>query len=127
MLGPDPSIAPIAPVAPAAPVAPVAPAVTTNINSNGRRIKVVRRRKPQQQSVKSVIKKVVLFHENSFHENSFHENLETPRTFVPQFEPSNERNNDPRILLPQTRKNQQAQRSERKEGSKDVLLLWSIY
>merc|ERR1740129_2098681 len=49
---------------------------------------VVRRRRPQQQSVKSV----VLFHKNL-------ENLERFRTFVP-FKHSDVRINDPRILLP---------------------------
>jgi len=87
--GPDPSIAPIAPVAPAAPVAPVAPAVTTNINSNGRRIKVVRRRKPQQQSISQ----------------------ESQRSAV--LETLNDRNNqyDPRVLLPQSRKQQSVQQT----------------
>jgi len=55
LVGPDASVPYVAASAPVAPVAaPTAPAtapsapVTTNIRSNGRRVKVVRRRKPQQ-------------------------------------------------------------------------------
>jgi hypothetical protein len=90
LVGPDASIAhvaasaPIAPVAPrpVAPVAPVAP-VTTNIRSNGRRVKVVRRRKPQQ--TQSVAR-------------------ESQRSAV--FETLNERTNDVRTMLPQARRQQ---------------------
>ena len=86
-----------APIAPAAPFvaptvaprsAPIAPAAPVTRNNNGRRVKVVRRRRPQQQSVKSV----VLFHKDL-------ENLERFRSFVP-FKHSDVRINDPRILLP---------------------------
>ena len=86
-----------APVAPAAPFvaptvaprsAPIAPVAPVTRNNNGRRVKVVRRRRPQQQSVKSV----VLFHKNL-------ENLERFRSFVP-FKHSDVRINDPRIFLP---------------------------
>jgi len=90
LVGPDASIAhvaasaPVAPVAPrpVAPVAPVAP-VTTNIRSNGRRVKVVRRRKPQQ--TQSVAR-------------------ESQRSAV--FETLNERTNDVRTMLPQARRQQ---------------------
>jgi hypothetical protein len=68
-----------------APIAPVAPVPR---NNNGRRVKVVRRRRPQQQSVKSV----VLFHKSL-------ENLESFRSFLP-FKHSDVRINDPRIFLP---------------------------
>merc|ERR1712172_336987 len=87
LVGPDASIAhvaasaPVAPVAPR-PVAPVAP-VTTNIRSNGRRVKVVRRRKPQQ--TQSVAR-------------------ESQRSAV--FETLNERTNDVRTMLPQARRQQ---------------------
>jgi hypothetical protein len=90
LVGPDASIAhvaasaPVAPVAPrpVAPVAPVAP-VTTNIRSNGRRVKVVRRRKPQQ--TQSVAR-------------------ESQRSAV--FETLNDRTNDVRTMLPQARRQQ---------------------
>lgn len=86
LVGPDASIAHVAasaPVAPAtAPLAPAAP-VTTNIRSNGRRVKVVRRRKPQQ--TQSVAR-------------------ESQRSAV--FETLNDRNNDPRVHLPQVRRQQ---------------------
>jgi len=86
LVGPDASIGHIgasAPVAPAnTPIAPTAP-VTTNIRSNGRRVKVVRRRKPQQ--TQSVAR-------------------ESQRSAV--FETSNDRNNDPRVHLPQVRRQQ---------------------
>jgi hypothetical protein len=86
-----------APIAPTAPVvaptvaprsAPIAPVAPVPRNNNGRRVKVVRRRRPQQQSVKSV----VLFHKSL-------ENLESFRSFLP-FKHSDVRINDPRIFLP---------------------------
>jgi hypothetical protein len=88
LVGPDAALAHVgasAPVAPrpVAPAAPVAPIRATNIRSNGRRVKVVRRRKPQQtQSV----------------------SRESQRSAA--FETLNERTNDPRTILPQVRRQQ---------------------
>jgi len=95
LVGPDAYVAPVAPrpVAPVAPVAPIAPAapVTTNIRSNGRRVKVVRRRKPQQtQSVARQTQRSAA--------------RETQRSAV--FETLNDRTNDPRVHLPQVRRQQ---------------------
>merc|ERR1712241_156014 len=48
LVGPDASVPYVAASAPVAPAAAPSAPVTTNIRSNGRRVKVVRRRKPQQ-------------------------------------------------------------------------------
>ena len=121
LVGPDAALAHVgasAPVAPrpVAPAAPVAPIRATNIRSNGRRVKVVRRRKPQQtQSVKSV----------GFYLTPY---FESDRSAI--LEPLKARtSNDPRVKLPQKNIEEKylGPDESSKEGDKDLLLLWSIY
>merc|ERR1712083_530079 len=98
-----------APVAPAAPFvaptaaprsAPVAPAAPVTRNNNGRRVKVVRRRRPQQQSVAT--------------------QTETQRSAV--LETLNDRNNqyDPRVNKQFQRKQQAG--SERSQGASKPII-----
>lgn len=103
LVGPDASVAHVAASAPvaAAPVAPAAPVTTnrvTNIRSHGRRVKVVRRRKPQQ--TQSVAR-------------------ESQRSAV--FETLNDRNNDPRVHLPQVRRQQFDNFSPIKQEQKPII------